>query len=98
MRYDFKCSDCEFVWEVEKKITDPQPSFCPRCEGANVERSFGPGDVLPVLYANRPPWTYKECLKFKDCRMNDGPRTKVDPSKHGDLGAWNCPGEVVSKT
>lgn len=95
MRYDFYCQECKFVWEVEKKMSAPGPSECPECSSDRVERSYGPSDSPPILYANRPPWTYKECLKYKDCKLNDGPRTRIDPNKHGDLGAWNSPGDVV---
>lgn len=95
MKYDFCCQGCQFVWEIEKKMSDPGPSKCPECGSKDIERHYGSSDSPPILYANRPPWTYKECLKYKDCKFNDGPRTKIDPNKHGDLGAWNSPGLIV---
>ena len=95
MRYDYQCACCSNIWEVEKPMSAPGPAVCPSCGSDNVARYFGKGSSPPVLFANRPPWTYKECLKYKDCKHNNGPRTKIDPSKHGDLGAWNCPGEVI---
>lgn len=92
MLYDYACSSCGHSWCVQKGMRDPNPSRCPSCNKKSVERVF---DTPAILFANRPPWTYKDCLKFKDCKLNDGPRTAIDPSKHGDLGAWNSPGEVI---
>lgn len=94
MRYDYLCSDCGHKWEIEKSIKAPHPKKCPECGKDTAERDLSTS-VPAMLYANRPPWTYKECLKYKDCRFNGGPRTKIDPSKHGDLGAWHSPGKVV---
>lgn len=90
--YDFKCNECSHVWEVTKSMTAPGPDACPKCGGRVVSQVLS---CPSIIYANRPPWTYKDCLKFKDCRLNDGPRTKIDPNKHGDLGAWHSPGDVV---
>jgi putative FmdB family regulatory protein len=92
--YDYVCKKCNSVFEVDKKMSSPGPATCPKCGSEGPERHFG--DTAPsVVYANRPPWTYRECLKYKDCKFNDGPRTKIDPRKHGDVGAWHSPGEVM---
>jgi putative FmdB family regulatory protein len=97
VRYDFACLSCGNVWEIEKSIKDDGPKACPRCGKGSVERHFGADDVPPVIYANRPTWTYNDCKKYKECSHNGGPRTCIDPSKHGDLGAWNCPGKALPK-
>ena len=97
MRYDYRCEDCGEVFEVEKAMSAPGPDKCPKCGSSKVGRKFGPADSPTVTYAGRPPWTYNDCLKYKDCRANGGRRTKVDPRKHGDLGAWNSPGEIVAE-
>jgi putative FmdB family regulatory protein len=94
MLYDYFCKKCDKVFEVDKSMSAPGPSRCPECGAAGPERYFV-GNAPAVAYANRPPWTYRECLKYKDCKFNDGPRTKIDPRKHGDIGAWNSPGEVI---
>lgn len=93
MLFSYKCSNGH-KWEVEKGLKDPAPKKCPNC-GEVAERDFAADGTPSVLYPGRPIWTYKDCLKYKDCRIGDGPRTKIDPSKHGDIGAWHCPGEVV---
>ncbi len=36
MIYDYKCSSCENVWEVWKKLSEPQPSECPKCQSKEV--------------------------------------------------------------
>ena len=95
MLYDYECQKCGLVFEIEKSIVDPAPSNCPRCMGNRVERHFSPADVPTVLYPNRPPWTYNDAKRYKNARWCGGPLTKIDPSKHGDLGAWNSPGEVI---
>lgn len=96
MLYDYVCKECGEEFEVSKKMSDPHPSSCPLCGGKNPERLFRQAPAL--FYRDRPPWTYKEALKYKTARWNGGPRTKIDPSKHGDLGSWNSPGEIVPLT
>ena len=92
--YDYACKKCG-IFEVSKRMSDPDPEVCPQCGEPGPEMHFGNQNVS-VTYANRPPWTYKECLKYKTCSNGSGPKFKVDPSKHGDLGAWNSPGEVAA--
>lgn len=94
-RYDYKCSKCDVVFEVEKSMSASAPSKCPACGKKEVERVFLPDGSPSVVYTNRPPWTYAEAKKYKTARWNGGPLVKIDPSKHGDIGSWNCPGEVV---
>jgi len=93
MRYDYRCEKCG-VFEVEKKMADPAPEECPQC-GGRVERHFGTDAAPMIMYANRPPWTYKEALKYKEAGFKGGPKFKIDPNKHGDIGSWNSPGELV---
>jgi len=76
-------------------MSAPDPKSCPNCKGRKVSRYFQPEGNPAVTYKDRPPWTYKECLKYKTGSLNGGPTVKIDPSKHGDLGAWHSPGEVV---
>lgn len=90
MRYDYNCEECG-TFEVEKKMSAPDPKKCPKC-GLPISRVYTPS---AILFADRPPWTYKEVLKYKTCSHNGGPKFKVDPSKHGDLGAWNSPGDIA---
>lgn len=92
--YDYKCSNCEQCFEIQKSIKDPPPSGCPFCDkSGHIERVFAP---VNITYADRPPWTYNDFVKYKTCSHNGGPRTKIDPGKHGDLAAWNSPGELAS--
>jgi len=96
MRYDYACTQCGHEFEVVKAMSAPGPSECPKCGAKSPERLFR--EAPPLVYRDRPPWTYKEALKYKTCRWNDGPRMKIDPSKHGDVGSWNSPGEVIPLT
>jgi putative FmdB family regulatory protein len=95
MLYDYKCCECDTVFEIEKKMTEDGPKECPFCKKGPVERVFLPDGLPSMLDPNRKPWTYKECLKYKAARWKDGPLVKIDPSKHGDRGAEHSPGEVV---
>jgi len=92
--YDYVCKKCG-VFEVVKGMSAPGPEACPQCGEPSPEMYFG-NQHVSVTYANRPPWTYKECLKYKTCSTGNSPKFKVDPSKHGDIGAWNSPGEVAT--
>lgn len=94
--YDYFCPSCDFVFEFEKRMAEDGPGTCPKCGRKKPERYFGAG-VAGVFYKDRPPWTYKECLKYKRAKWNDGPYVKIDPKKHGDIGSWHCPGELAEK-
>lgn len=98
MRYDYECTECKVVFEVEKGIKDPPPSRCPKCGSSKVQRHFSAADAPPILYKGRPIWTYNDSKKYKQCSQDGGPVRKIDPNKHGDLASWNSPGEVVPKT
>ena len=94
MRYDYTCEDCGHEWEVSKTMSAPDPKRCPNCKNKSVRRRW---TSPSVTYKDRPPWTYNDFTGYKTAKLNDGPRVKIDPSKHGDLGAWHSPGEVVSE-
>ena len=91
MRYDFFCAKCKKVIEIEKRMSESNPIACPICKSNKFTRHFGSAPA--VIYANRPIWTYNDCKKYKTFRQNGGPLQKVDPGKHGDLGAWNTDAE-----
>jgi putative FmdB family regulatory protein len=95
MRYDYECKHCKKVFEVEKQMSDPSPTCCPHCSSKIVERYFGPGTAPAIMFADRPPWTYKEAKMYKTTKYK-GKEYKVNPSVHGDLGSWNSPGEPVT--
>lgn len=95
-KYDYICKKCGNIFEIEKSMSSPSPEKCIICEeGGCIERCYS---VPSIGYGNdRPIWTYKEALKYKTARHNGGPLIKIDPNKHGDRGAWHCPGEVVKE-
>jgi hypothetical protein len=89
---------CDFVFEVEKGMADPAPKSCPCCKGRKIERHWSADGIPSVAYPGRPPWTYKEALRYKTCSHNGGPTFKIDPRKHGDIGSWHCSLEKAKKT
>jgi len=95
-RYDYICENakCKKIFEIEKKMTYPDPKKCPHCKGKKVSRYYGKDSIPSVAYGDRPPWTYKEAKKFKTAIYKDQ-EFKIDPSKHGDVGSWNSPGEYI---
>jgi putative FmdB family regulatory protein len=97
MRYDYICKHCNKIFEIEKKMSDPDPKSCPLCGSSSIERYFDSKYIPFITYKNRPTWTYNDCKKYKECSFNGGPRIKIDPSKHGDIGSWNCSGEICKK-
>ena len=94
MRYDYSCPKCGLL-ELEKKMSDPEFEKCPDC-GSKLERRYGAGGTPGILYTDRPPWTYPEARKYKTAKFK-GRETRIDPRKHGDLGSWNSPGELIKK-
>jgi hypothetical protein len=95
MVFTYLCHHCKASWRVEKSILAPAPSACPKCQSADIDRDYAADGKPSVIYVGRPVWTYNDARRFKDCRVNGGPRTRIDPSRHGDLGSWNSPGEVI---
>lgn len=89
MRYEYFCSNCDMVYEIEKKMADPNPAKCPICESDKFERYFSAESLPSVIYPGRPIWTYSDVKRYKTFRQNGGPLQKVDLTKHGDLGAWH---------
>lgn len=44
--YDYRCTKCKHIWEVNKKITEPHPTECPNCNSTTIERYHGNSDQL----------------------------------------------------
>jgi putative FmdB family regulatory protein len=36
--YEFQCDACHNVWDELRKISDPVPEHCPRCNAGNVQQ------------------------------------------------------------
>lgn len=36
--YEYKCTDCEYFWEIKQKITDPKITICPKCNKETAEK------------------------------------------------------------
>ena len=43
--YDFRCQDCQVVFEVTRSIGDTDPVACPAC-GGDTKRVFSPVGVV----------------------------------------------------
>lgn len=97
MIYEFFCEKCNKVIEFEKRMADPNPARCPICKSKKFTRYFSAQSVPSLLYPGRPIWTYSDTKKYKTFRQNGGPLMKVDPSKHGDLGAWHTSAEPATE-
>jgi putative FmdB family regulatory protein len=58
-RYDYKCNDCEHIFEVTQSMSDDALTECPKCDGSirrligNVGISFKGGGFY-VTDANKP--------------------------------------------
>lgn len=44
-RYDYKCTDCDTVFEVEHPMSEHPLIHCPKC-GAKAERVFSPSGIV----------------------------------------------------
>lgn len=36
--YDYECQDCKTQFEVEAKMSDPPPPYCPNCKHPHIRR------------------------------------------------------------
>ena len=36
--FDYQCQNCEHVFEVMQKVSDPAPTACPKCHEANLKK------------------------------------------------------------
>lgn len=96
MIYEYLCGGkCKKVITVEKRMTDPSPEKCPVCNSKKFERYFSPESAPVIMNAGRPIWTYNDVKKYKTFRQNGGPLQKVDPTKHGDMGAQYTDAELA---
>ena len=41
--YEYGCSDCGHTFELMQKMSDPDPSHCPECNGTNVPKLMSTG-------------------------------------------------------
>jgi len=41
--YEYSCADCEHVFELVQKMSDPDPETCPSCGGSNVGKMMSSG-------------------------------------------------------
>lgn len=94
MRYDYQCVNkkCKKVFEVIKRMSDPDPETCPHCRTDGPTRFYSTESLPTVGYTDRPPWTYPEARKFKTATYK-GKTYKIDPNRHGDITSWDFPGE-----
>lgn len=84
--YDFICHKCNIIIEINKSMNSDNPP-CPQCNG-EIERYYCPENIPTVGYGNRPIYTYDMVKKYKTF-VHEGKEYKVDPNKHGDIGAMN---------
>ncbi len=43
--YDYKCSKCGYVFEVQQKISEEPLKHCPRCKG-EIKRLISPAGII----------------------------------------------------
>lgn len=46
MTYEYECISCKFLWEEEKKITDPPTKTCPKCGKEKAKRLVSGGTAF----------------------------------------------------
>lgn len=49
-RYDYKCRDCEEVFEESHPIDESPKILCPKCEGENTFKYMGNYDTMTVRF------------------------------------------------
>jgi len=43
--YDYKCSKCGYVFEVQQRITEEPLKHCPKCKG-HIKRLISPAGII----------------------------------------------------
>ncbi|MFC1571602.1 FmdB family zinc ribbon protein [Candidatus Margulisiibacteriota bacterium] len=43
--YDYKCSKCSYVFEVQQRITEEPLKHCPKCKG-QIKRLINPAGII----------------------------------------------------
>ena len=43
--YDYKCSKCGYVFEVQQRITEEPLKHCPKCKG-HINRLISPAGII----------------------------------------------------
>ena len=61
MKYDYKCKDCEVIFETNHEILEKPTIVCPKCESKNTFKYLG--NVTPIHFQQGHAWT---------CGQHDG--------------------------
>ena len=43
--YDYKCSKCGYIFEVQQRITEEPLEHCPKCKG-HIKRLISPAGII----------------------------------------------------
>lgn len=43
--YDYKCSKCGYIFEVQQKISEDPLKHCPKCKG-HIKRMISPAGII----------------------------------------------------
>ncbi len=43
--YDYKCTKCEHIFEVQQRISEEPLKFCPKCKG-HIKRLISPAGII----------------------------------------------------
>ena len=68
--YEYSCADCEHVFELVQKMTDPAPENCPSCGGSNVGKMMSSG----AFHLKGGGWYSDGYSKEKKTAGSDSPK------------------------
>jgi len=88
--YEYKCSQCHFIFEILQRFSDKPPMKCPRC-GGTVSKVLSPpalqfkGEGWYITdYAHKKSPDKEEKTKEKPAPEKTEPKAKVPDSTSSD--------------
>jgi putative FmdB family regulatory protein len=90
--YDYKCSKCGYIFEVQQRITEDPLKHCPKCKG-HIKRLISPAGIIfkgsgfhVTDYSSKPAGASPPKEKPKEKKEAKKEKKAEKPSKGKEVG------------